>query len=769
MAIEIDKYTKIVSGLSKTNSAVRRTLVANVFTQNDKVAHLGMKRFSNSDDVGDYFGNDSEEYKFASKYFGFLSKSITRAESIAFSAWNFQALDHEWKFYDAEITNNGVTLVRAEGSTSAFIYESIPEVMETLGDYSVINFKFSADFLTSASSASAAVKNLYADGIHIGELQHVYIDLNGHKFSCLNHCVVNEGFCRIYDSQWYGAMWTTNPTAYEKDAKGNIVPQSVASTIVSTGRLIIDGGWFGNSEADYTYSNCNAGPAVEVLGGEATINGGQYTCKCTDPTKIRVSSSTPPLAAAPQVDDNFVDDTLYSFVMVASGYSVLTINGGTFYGLPIGCLGCDSDTVNDTKSKHSSIIVNGGHFYAGTPRYIDFTTTRDWFCFAWAGRIAWLLLQQDDTPTTVTNAESVIDIRGGTYAINNTGLLANVKHDDIYYVFRGRVAVHKELYYRHTEGDIPCNYNVAEDFYKFRSAIPEYERIEQPVEALRRCNLMDDNFGSFCFLDSLSVEEHKAVADLNASFSYKYLYSIDFAPEECKGVLFRVKGASGTCFTLDKFAAYARFMPMALFAATKYDRANATKVFMYQQFSGEKPSVTTTSEANRYDAFDVDGMGTHYPVNYYGCTQQAGKTISFYQDGYNADGVDTACYCNEIWLKDAIAVELLNTFMAMEKIPANNIGEAIIKNAITTILDEAIKNETITIGKGLDTVQKSYIDMAANEAEAWRFVEVYGYWLKVELKSRALAGGRTQYYADYVLVYSKGDAIRKVEGSDILI
>ena len=210
-------------------------------------------------------------------------------------------------------------------------------------------------------------------------------------------------------------------------------------------------------------------------------------------------------------------------------------------------------------------------------------------------------------------------------------------------------------------------------------------------------------------------------------------------------------------------------MPMALFAATKYDRANATKVFMYQQFDGEKPSVTTSQEADLYDAFDVDGMGTRFPVNYYGCTQQAGDLISFYQDGYNADGLDTACYCNEIWLKDAISVELLNTFIAMEKIPANVVGEAIVKNAIISVLNEAITNGTVTVGKPLDNVQKTYIDSTAGEEDAWTVVESYGYWLNVVVKKRTLTGGRTQYYADYVLIYSKGDAIRKVEGSDILI
>ena len=306
-------------------------------------------------------------------------------------------------------------------------------------------------------------------------------------------------------------------------------------------------------------------------------------------------------------------------------------------------------------------------------------------------------------------------------------------------------------------------------FKSFEDVMDDSTISETPVEALARVDALNDDFGSFCFIERLTPEEEREVAKWNATRNFKYLFSIPVTPENCQAVLSAVRDRSGVVYTLDKFDAYAEYMAMAMFAATKYDRANATKLFMYQQFDGEEPSVTTSQEADLYDSFDVDGLGTCFPVNYYGMTNQAGSRICFFQDGYNADGTDTADYCNEVWLKDAISVELLNTFIAVEKMPPNNEGEAMCKQAIASVVAEAIENGTVEAHKELDQVQKTYIDLETSEESAWNEVQNAGYWLKVAIKSRTLKGNRVQHYADYVLLYSKGDAVRKVEGRDILI
>ncbi len=67
MAIDSKKYVDITSGTGARQPAKRRELIANVFTRNDKVAHRGIVSFLDADEVLNYFGSKSEEYRFAAK------------------------------------------------------------------------------------------------------------------------------------------------------------------------------------------------------------------------------------------------------------------------------------------------------------------------------------------------------------------------------------------------------------------------------------------------------------------------------------------------------------------------------------------------------------------------------------------------------------------------------------------------------------------------------------------------------------------------------
>jgi transposase len=71
-------------------------------------------------------------------------------------------------------------------------------------------------------------------------------------------------------------------------------------------------------------------------------------------------------------------------------------------------------------------------------------------------------------------------------------------------------------------------------------------------------------------------------------------------------------------------------------------------------------------------------------------------------------------------------------------------------------------------GKELTNTQKAYITQITGDNTAWQRVQLNGYVLTVEL-SQQVINGATKYIAEYTLVYSKGDSIRKVEGRHILI
>lgn len=282
---------------------------------------------------------------------------------------------------------------------------------------------------------------------------------------------------------------------------------------------------------------------------------------------------------------------------------------------------------------------------------------------------------------------------------------------------------------------------------------------ETPVEALTRVDGTNDNFGSFCFIETLSDENIAAVAAWVKAGNYKYLYSLSAATADVEALATDLSGNVGTILTADANAAQAHFMPMAIFAATDYSRPNAVKNFMYQKFDAETASVTDDTTADAYDALYI---------NYLGTTQQAGKIIKFYQNGFMLDGADVAPYCNEVWLKDAISTEFMNLLLALDMIPANEQGAAIASNAIQSVIAEALNNGTISPNKPLTNTQKAYITQVSGDPDAWRDVGSIGYWLDVVITSEVVDNA-TQYIAKYTLIYSKGDSIRKVEGSDILI
>ena len=761
MAIDIKKYVDVTSGLGARTPAVRRNLIANVFTRNDKVAHRGLVTFGDIDEVKDFFGSKSEEYRFAVKYFGHISKSVTRPAQLDFTAWNYPYPSEEWSEFHVTVVKDGYCYIRRGDSQTPRVARSLKDAMSVAGDYAIVNIKFEADVVRPLSTDEE-----WRDGLYVSPKQHVYVNLNGHKFVCYNHCFRNDGFLRLFDTEYVGCAWVVNP---KSRTTGFIFDAAESSTIVNTGRLIIDGGWYGTATAKYIYepsaSSINNGSALEVRGGEVTINGGNFTNGWWFPSKA--------------VDGVISQYKYSSYVVTATGYSSITVNGGVFYGLSLGLFGMECQ--DDKALAFSVLDIRGGRFYCGIPNTEETEKANEWHGFVSCGKnILVTAIPADAVPSSIAGATSFARVTGGHFAVNINSVKAAVMPSGSSVakgLFRGRVSVERDGYFVHsaTESVFSYNYEIPSPYYDFFEEEPLFERQELPVEALSRIDGQNDNFGSFCFLDGIVPEEVAAVSLWNASKNFKYLYSVSVTPDDCRELLTAGGARSGICYTLDKFAAHAEFIPMALFAATRYDRVNATKVFMYQQFNSEKVSVTTTAESRRYDAFDIDGLGSLVPVNYIGNTQQAGDKIAFYQDGVNGDGLDTACYCNEVWMKDAITVELLNAFLSLEKMPANNVGEAICRQAIATVVGEGINNGSVSVAKTFDNTQMTYIDTIADEEGAWQEVRNRGYWIGITIRPEKVSSGssaqktRMRYVCDYVLIYAKGDAIRKVEGSDILI
>jgi hypothetical protein len=204
---------------------------------------------------------------------------------------------------------------------------------------------------------------------------------------------------------------------------------------------------------------------------------------------------------------------------------------------------------------------------------------------------------------------------------------------------------------------------------------------------------------------------------------------------------------------------FPEMFPMMIEAATNYDSINSVQNYEFQQVAGLTASVSDDSTANAYDSVNV---------NYYGMTQQAGQQIAFYQQGklqgIAPNIIDMNAYVNEIWLKDAASAAIMSLLLSVNQIPANAQGRNQVLAVLQGVINQALNNGTISVGKTLTTAQQMYITSATGDNLAWHQVQNNGYWVDVVI---TLVG--SNYQATYTLIYSKDDVIRKVTGTNTLI
>lgn len=279
---------------------------------------------------------------------------------------------------------------------------------------------------------------------------------------------------------------------------------------------------------------------------------------------------------------------------------------------------------------------------------------------------------------------------------------------------------------------------------------------ETPAEAIGRSAEISDNFATFAFLSTLTAAQMSEVAAWSEGQNNKYLYCVPCTETTATDIVAAVGGFK-VWAEIVSASGNDEFMAAAIAAATNYSVNNSTQNYMFQQFGGAVPTVTTTQKADFYD---------NLHINYYGMTQRAGRQLAFLQRGVLMDGTDAGVYVNEIWLKDALQVDLLNLLVGSAKVPASIEGESMVCSAMQGTLNQALANGVIMPGKELTDAQKVAVDNITGVEGAWFAVQTDGYKLTVKIELDATTN---EYKANYLLVYSKGDSIRKIEGTDVLI
>lgn len=288
---------------------------------------------------------------------------------------------------------------------------------------------------------------------------------------------------------------------------------------------------------------------------------------------------------------------------------------------------------------------------------------------------------------------------------------------------------------------------------------------QEPIDAFQAAEQASDSFGSASFGESITVDQTEAVALYVAGENIKYQFYVSVTPSTYTATAAALDGIQSTGLILNATAGeYKEAIPAAIMSATDYDRRNAAINYMFRQVGGFTADVTTDALANVYDTARV---------NYYGQTASAGQNISFFQRGFLLGGatapLDMSVHANEQWLKSYLTAQLLSLQLSLNKIPANNEGRGYILAQLADAINKAKLNGTIIVDKVLTVAQQISVTQLSGDPDAWRDVQTKGFWVDVVIVQTVPVSGVTEYEAQYTLIYSKGDVVRKVVGSHNLI
>ncbi len=287
------------------------------------------------------------------------------------------------------------------------------------------------------------------------------------------------------------------------------------------------------------------------------------------------------------------------------------------------------------------------------------------------------------------------------------------------------------------------------------------QTIAQTIQSLVTIN---NNFGSFGFVATLSTPQITEAATVNAAYNNMFMYSVPCVSSTASAIQTAISGIAGSTVTLTKDQDVTQFEemnPMLVFGATNYGALNGTQNYMFQQFPGQLPTVTTDSGAATYDAL---------AVNYYANTQNAGVTVNLYQRGVMNGGANAPraqnTYANEVWLKSTMTSALMNLLLALNKISANLRGQSQVMAIVQSTIQQAVLNGTISAGRTLTQQEIQYINNATGDTTAWQQVQNIGYWVTTNVTQ---SGSPTQYTINYTLIYAADDVVNKITGTNIQI
>lgn len=292
-----------------------------------------------------------------------------------------------------------------------------------------------------------------------------------------------------------------------------------------------------------------------------------------------------------------------------------------------------------------------------------------------------------------------------------------------------------------------------------------------PDAAIAASAAISNNFGSFAYCtpsSPLTNTQITAIATWADAQNNMYMYSLATPLANLQTLYALISGYSGVAINILSTTQpndYVEQSPCEILAATNYNNPGASQNYMFYQFAKRNTTVTDDNTANTVDA----NRG-----NYIGVTQEAGQQLAFYQRGVLCGGsqaaTDMNTFANEMWLKSSFSTQFMSLFLNVPEVPADPSGAAMLLGVMTPTITTAKTNGVISVGKTLTAVQQLTITQITGDPNAWRQVQTLGYWVNITFTTQTNPNsGLQETVANYQFVYAKSNAIRAVNGSDVMI
>lgn len=197
---------------------------------------------------------------------------------------------------------------------------------------------------------------------------------------------------------------------------------------------------------------------------------------------------------------------------------------------------------------------------------------------------------------------------------------------------------------------------------------------------------------------------------------------------------------------------------MGAVASIDFEREEGRITAAFRAGSGLIAGVTNQTIAS---ALRTNGY------NFYGAYATANDRFTFFYPGSilgEFDWIDS--YVNQIWLNNAMQLQLMTLVTSVGSIPYNADGYALIEAAMSDPVQAAVSFGAIRAGVTLTTLQALQVNTAAGRKVS-DVIEQRGWYIRVAPASAAVRAARTSPPIN--LFYTDGGSIQQITVSSVLV